>query len=259
MKEIDINEDYYDKLFSFKRDLTETEKKRIINTIDMIPSDVSSVLEVGCGDGRIINSLINKYPKLCGLDISSEALKKVKTPKIKGNLEKLPFPDNSYDIVICCEVLEHLPYPIYEKSLNEIERVAKDYILISVPNNENLDKEIIKCPKCGCSFHKWRHLRSFDEKKLNRIFKNFKIIENKKQLLEQILFEDNIIKIRNFFKKNANFPKTSLCPQCSYSGESQSTERINLKNPNPILKFLPKKKAMGWTITLYQFRGKNEL
>lgn len=251
---IDGYEECYDKLFSFNRDITRIERERILNTINLIPDGVSSVLEVGCGDGRVINSLINKYPDICGLDISNEALKQVKAPKIKGNLEKLPFLDDSYDIVVCCEVLEHLPYNIYEKALKEIERVAKDYILISVPNNENLNNRMIKCPECGCSFHMWRHLRSFNEKKLETLFENFKINKSKKKLLDQFIFH-NIINMGASYMKNRNqFPKTSVCPQCAYSPEPTFNNRETSKRGsklNFITKILPKKKSGGWIITLY--------
>lgn len=251
---IDGYEECYDKLFSFNRDITKIEKERILDTISLIPDGVSSVLEVGCGDGRIINSLINKYPDICGLDISNEALKQVKAPKMKGTLEKLPFSDNSYDIVICCEVLEHLPYNIYEKALKEIERVAKDYILISVPNNENLNNKMIKCPKCGCSFHMWRHLRSFNEKKLENLFENFKVNKSKKKLLEQFLFHNILIKVASYTKNGIQFPKTSLCPQCAYSPKQIPTKKETSKRNsklNFITKILPKKKSGGWIITLY--------
>jgi ubiquinone/menaquinone biosynthesis C-methylase UbiE len=247
----------YDRLFSFNRDVTEIERERIINTVNLIPDESNSILEVGCGDGRIIDSLLNKYPDVCGLDISDEALKHVKSPHVKGSLEELPFPENSYDTVICCEVLEHLPYSIYKKALKEIERVAKDYIIISVPYKENIESGMIKCPKCGCSFHMWRHLRSFDEKKLGELFKNFKVDKSQKQLLEQIYFQDFIIKIGKSLRNVTQFPETSLCPQCYYSLEkgSNTVEKdINTSKKSLLAKIMPKKEGSGFVITSYKVK-----
>ena len=43
-------------------------------------------------------------------------------------IENLPFEDNSFDLVLCCEVLEHLPDDIYQDALKEIQRVSNEYI-----------------------------------------------------------------------------------------------------------------------------------
>lgn len=54
-----------------------------------------------------------------------------------GNIEKLPFQDSYFDIVICSEVVEHMKYP--ENCLMEIKRVLKDdgTFIISTPNSDN--------------------------------------------------------------------------------------------------------------------------
>lgn len=50
----------------------------------------------------------------------------------EGSIYKLPYKDNSFDLVVCTEVLEHLDAP--PKVLNEILRTSRKYVLISVPN-----------------------------------------------------------------------------------------------------------------------------
>ena len=50
----------------------------------------------------------------------------------QGSVYELPYKDNSFDLVICTEVLEHLEEPA--KALKEILRVSKKYLIISVPN-----------------------------------------------------------------------------------------------------------------------------
>lgn len=255
MNEPDFYTEYYEKLHSVQRKLTTKEENRIKNTIDTIPENVESLLEVGCGDGRIINRLKGKYEKICGLDISKKALDYVETPKVQGTLENLPFADKSFDIVICCEVLEHLPYTIYKKAVKEIERVSKEYILISVPNDENLELEMITCPKCGCSSHIWRHLRSFNKEKLEDLFKDFGIHKTKTQLFEQFMFVETFFKIKRFLGINQRFPQTAICPQCGYSPKYKSRS-VDLKKENKgislLKKVLPLKKAGGWIIVLYK-------
>lgn len=258
MPEPDFHNEHYEQIYSSEMKISAQEETRIKNTIDFIPNEINTLLEVGCGDGRIINRLIGKYKKICGLDISSNALKYVKTPKIQGSLEKLPFPDNSFDIVICCEVLEHLPYPIYNKALKEIERVSKNYILISVPNDEKLDYGMIKCPKCGCSSHIWRHLRSFNNESLKSVFENFKIEKTKiHNLSEQFLFPSLVIKIKSILNnQNQDFPANHICPQCEYTPK-YSADDVNLNNIEHswiklLKKIMPTKKTGGWIIVLYK-------
>lgn len=100
---------------------------------------VSSILDTGCGEGFTLNQLEKQFPNKTYLGIDS-SLKVVNLgnklfPKIKlkvGNIYRLPFKNQSFDLVICSEVLEHLANP--KKALEEISRVSKKYCLLSVPN-----------------------------------------------------------------------------------------------------------------------------
>lgn len=100
---------------------------------------VESILDVGCGEGFTLNRLkehkIGK--KLEGLEYLQTAidLGKEMYPDIKitqGSIYELPYKDNSFDLVLCTEVLEHLEEP--QKALKELVRVSNKYIVISVPN-----------------------------------------------------------------------------------------------------------------------------
>src|SRR5579872_4398287 len=99
----------------------------------------ASVLDVGCGEGFVLSSFkANKIgKKLEGVDYSEQAVRVGKKlhPYLdlkKGNIYKLPYDDNSFDLVICIEVLEHLEYP--DRALKELMRVSKKNLILSVPN-----------------------------------------------------------------------------------------------------------------------------
>ena len=75
--------------------------------------------------------------KIEGVEYSKDAilLGKKLFPNLtfkEGSAYDLPYKDNSFDLVVCTEVLEHLNEP--EKVLKETLRVSKQNILISVPN-----------------------------------------------------------------------------------------------------------------------------
>jgi len=98
-----------------------------------------SILDVGAGEGFTLQKLKdNKIgEKLEGIEYMDEAIKLGKHyhPDItikKGDIYKLPYKDNSFDVVICSEVMEHLEDP--EAALKELKRVTKKHLLLSVPN-----------------------------------------------------------------------------------------------------------------------------
>ena len=54
-------------------------------------------------------------------------------PNVASDIVFLPFKDNSFEITLCCEVLEHIPYNEFETALSEIYRVSNDFCIISIP------------------------------------------------------------------------------------------------------------------------------
>lgn len=109
----------------------------ILNYVEL--TEPESILDVGCGEGLVMKKIREKYDdiNITGLDISKENLdiSKILNPDAKlvlGDIYSLPFENNSFDLVICTEVLEHLKGP--NKGLKEIRRVSKSNSVISVPN-----------------------------------------------------------------------------------------------------------------------------
>lgn len=111
--------------------------KTLFSCIAGLP--IETILDAGCGEGFILSEFkknnIGNY--LEGIDFSEDALDICKNmfPSLtlkKGNIHSLPYADNSFDLVICTEVMEHLEEPI--KVIDEIKRVSKRYCLFSVPN-----------------------------------------------------------------------------------------------------------------------------
>ena len=107
--------------------------------IDMSGSP-RKILEVGCGEGYLTKRLVDKFPnsEIFASDISQEiarvARKRLgrKVNLSVQNVEKLQYNKSTFDLLICCEVLEHVKNP--EAALSEIARVASNKIIISIPN-----------------------------------------------------------------------------------------------------------------------------
>jgi SAM-dependent methyltransferase len=96
------------------------------------------VLDAGCGEGFAMQAVLGPLNiRVIGLDGSAGALQiagklNPSSGFSAGDLFALPFPDQSFDLVVCMEVLEHLSDP--HRGLKELCRVSAGWLLLSVPN-----------------------------------------------------------------------------------------------------------------------------
>jgi ubiquinone/menaquinone biosynthesis C-methylase UbiE len=102
-----------------------------------------SVLDVGCGDAQKTGSWVHDHGgQYTGVDVSSTAVERARKAGFEAqtveSADKLPFPDDSFDSVVCIEVLEHLFAP--HATTAEIRRVLKPtgVFIATVPNAEHI-------------------------------------------------------------------------------------------------------------------------
>lgn len=109
-------------------------QKRIYNLIKkyrvrfikkLLNSQSETLLDIGCQDLSLYKLIKNNY-KITLADIlpKNELIK-------KEDAQNLSFKDKSFDIVLCQQVLEHVPNPI--KAISELKRVTKKQLIITVP------------------------------------------------------------------------------------------------------------------------------
>ena len=91
--------------------------------------------------------------------------------KVPGDVTKLEYPDNSFDVVLCAEVLEHIPPHLLAQACSEISRVAKHTVVIGVPYRQDLRVARTTCLLCGRKNPRFAHVNSFDELRLKALFK----------------------------------------------------------------------------------------
>ena len=120
--------------------------------------DEPRVLDAGCG-GKLYFEL-PPNARLTGIDISEESARRNKRINeiIIGDLQSYPLPRKSFDIIICCDVLEHLPHP--DRALQSLfEALDDDGILVlELPNVFSLKGLVTKLTPHR--FHVWA-LRTF--------------------------------------------------------------------------------------------------
>ncbi len=194
----------------------EQEKIEIIRQI--IPADVNSIADIGCGNGIITNQLIDNW-SVIGVDRSWAALQFVKSNKLQAEINNTPFKTNSIDLILCSEVLEHLPEPVLVQSIAELKKIARKYLLITVPNNELLSKNFIKCPECSFIYNASYHLHSFAKKNIFSLFPEYSVIESFECGQPVRQFVPLLLKIKQQYGNSwARYSKkkNSICPKCSH-------------------------------------------
>ncbi len=240
------------------------ELKRFKDVHSLIPASTNAILDVGCGNGAFLKYLEDNNSNIIktGYERSQTAIanKVCKSEIIEGSADRIDYPDNSFDVVLALEVIEHLPFGIYENTLKELQRVAAKQIVISVPYRER--HRLIKCPYCGCSFSPYFHLRSFNEKSMKALFNS--------SVLTKCLY---INKYKDYFVwdyfKNLWYskikgiekpvPVNSVCPHCGYcgiKGESTILDELQRNKINGIkskLRMLtPYRDTSTWLACVYQ-------
>ncbi|MDE2001609.1 MAG: class I SAM-dependent methyltransferase [Patescibacteria group bacterium] len=103
---------------------------QIKNILQTAPENV---LEIGPGSGVTSWFLKSQGFKVVTMDIAEDL-----RPDVVADITEMPFQNDAFDTVSCCEVLEHLPFEDSVKALTEIKRVAKNYAVISIPDHRRV-------------------------------------------------------------------------------------------------------------------------
>lgn len=264
MKEFKKN--YYEKSGIWLNDYAHlpAEVERINETINAIPKTVRNIFDVGCGNGFFINTLSSKYPqrfeRIVGLDLRVKGLRYVQTDKIMGSIDALPFGSECFDLVSCLETIEHLSLMHFLQGITEIQRVSREFIMISVPNDEILENFFVICPICGCSFHRNYHVRRFNKDTLNSLFNGFKpVFIREIGPVRHYLKENKFLFFLRFLFSKKKYPPSSTCPQCGYENENNNSDyRTNMTGNNiyskklfSLIKPIVKMKKKRWLLALY--------
>jgi SAM-dependent methyltransferase len=101
-------------------------------------TDITLVLDAGCGEGFAMRDIFSGFSgRVVGADLNGAAVSVARESNIhhfflRSDVTKLPFPEDTFDLVMSLEVLEHISHP--EACLRELIRVSRKWLLLSVPH-----------------------------------------------------------------------------------------------------------------------------
>jgi SAM-dependent methyltransferase len=134
---------------------------------EILPSNFLSTPKVicdwGCGTGNFGKGFAARGHKIFGLD-QKDVVSQIphESNNFVGVSDSNLIPDKELDLVYALEVIEHIIDIEVQKTFSEWRRILKKdgFLLLTTPNDENLDANSIVCPNCETQFHTVQHVRS---------------------------------------------------------------------------------------------------
>jgi SAM-dependent methyltransferase len=148
-----------------------------------------TIVDLGAGPGYLVEHLL-RWPdvQVLAVDVSTQSVEMLRqrfagNPKFLGALvstpHKVPVSDARADIAFLLETVEHLTDDVLVPILGEAQRVLRSggYVVVTTPNEENLEASESMCPNCGCVFHRIQHVRAWTAASLIQKMREIGFIE----------------------------------------------------------------------------------
>lgn len=172
-------------------------REQIKNTLQLSPENI---LEIGVGTG-VYHTLIQHF----GISVKTLDYDKDLYPDYVSSVTDIPIDDKKFDICVCFQVLEHLTFSDFSRSLKEMKRVSKRYIIMTLPDRKRTIPIMLKLPHFGIKAF-YIELPMFLTKKFSFDGEHYWEINSKGYPLSRInkVFEDLNLTIINNYRIKEN-------------------------------------------------------
>lgn len=106
--------------------------------------DAKTVLEIGPGPGYF-----KAVAERMGIEVETADLDPNLKPDYVASVTELPIPNKKYDVSCAFQVLEHLPFDAALTALDELARVTRNHVVISLPDSRRTWRYMLHLPKIG--------------------------------------------------------------------------------------------------------------
>lgn len=196
-RHFEVPADYYDRGIKnnfWQRIWHKRRFAQVVKVLDGIAPE--KILDIGCHEGTISEVLAQKFPQaqVFGIDISAGAIEYAKKarPQIQfqvAQAEELPFEDNSFGLVACFDLLEHLPNP--QKALLETRRVLKNggELVLTIPTEDLLFRLVWFFWSRFGPARVWQdtHVQNFNHHKLDKLLEKTGFTIKRRQTVNLLL------------------------------------------------------------------------
>lgn len=193
--------------------MTQLEQLRVENLLSILPPTRQTILEIGARHGKVTRLLTSRFPEITALDLIRPSFDIDGVTTVQGDVQNLNFADESFDCVICTEVLEHVDD--VKRACSEISRVARHEILIGVPYRQDTRVGRLTCDNCGLISPPYGHVNIFDEQILNQLFTGLKAV--KRAFVGQTIERTNFVSAWLMDRAGnpwANYAQEEPCIHC---------------------------------------------
>lgn len=147
-------------------------------------SGYTKILEIGVGAG-FLRHCFKLFPQISytTIDIAEDLF-----PNYVGSVTDMPFEDGQFELVLCCEVLEHLPFTEFLPALKEIRRVARHKVILSLPDKTRHFGIGVCIARLGWFVFEWNKARRrYARKELDSVGQHYWEIGCKGTLAKDVL------------------------------------------------------------------------
>jgi hypothetical protein len=133
---------YTDGYFSHAQFTSFSEQMRLVHSLNR-----KVILEIGIGNGIVADFL-----RKAGLNVTTFDINPNLSPDVVGSVTDLIdiFQHKKFDLILCAEVLEHMPFEHFEEAIDNIAGTTNEYAILTLPRCQKVIFDIqfnIKVPK----------------------------------------------------------------------------------------------------------------
>lgn len=133
------------------------------------------ILDYACGTGALTGHLLRMGFSVGACDLSPDSVAYVRRINVAHSsfrgaytIDELLAGEERFDAVVLMELVEHVEDGVLASVMADLRRVLAPggLVIVTTPNDENLDVETVYCPCCDHTFHRWQHVRSWSGRTL---------------------------------------------------------------------------------------------